>query len=152
MNAFSSDLQPFANAATQPLAAVLYRSSAAIGAGDLHASGAIEEFAARNRQAGLTGHLHFEDGVFYQQLEGPARALASAWAAIRRDRRHDDIMELSHAPIPVRRFPRWSMGYSNGAERSLFDWAARSGLSLKGRHAVPALTAFLEYVSSPAAR
>lgn len=152
MNAFSPDIQPAAAAQDQRLAALLYRSTATIPPEGFRASGAIEDFAARNREAGLTGHLHLEEGVFYQYLEGPARALAAAWAAIRRDRRHDDILELSHAPIPARRFPRWAMGYSEGAQRSLYDWAARSGLSLKGRHATPALTAFLEYASSPAAR
>lgn len=151
MNAFSTDLQPYADAATQPLAALLYRSTAAISAEALHASGAVEEFAERNRRTGLTGQLHLEDGVFYQYLEGPARVLESAWAGIRRDRRHDDILELSHAPVAARRFPRWSMGYSDGAQRSLYDWAARSGLSLKGRHAAPALAAFLEYASGPVA-
>lgn len=152
MNAFSPDLQTFALGTTQPLAAVLYRSTATIPAEALHASGAVEEFAARNLEAGLTGHLHLEEGVFYQYLEGPARALAAAWAAIRRDRRHEDILQLSQAPIAVRRFPRWSMGYSDGAQRSLYDWAARSGLSLKGRHAAPGVAAFMEYASSPAAR
>lgn len=152
MNAFNPDIQQATPAPDQPLAALLYRSTATVPPEGFLDSGAIDEFAARNRAAGLTGHLHLEDGVFYQYLEGPARALAAAWAAIRRDRRHDDILELAHVPIPSRRFPRWSMGYSDGAHRSLYDWAARSGLSLKGRHAAPALTAFMEYVSSPATR
>lgn len=152
MNAFSFDLRSATETATDPLAAVLYRSSAAISPETLQATGAVEQFAARNRQSGLTGHLHLEDGVFYQYLEGPARSVSAAWAAIRRDGRHDDILELSHAPIPARRFPRRAMGFSDGARRSLYDWAARSGLSLKGRHAAPALTGFLEYVSGPALR
>ena len=151
MNAISIDLQPEA-ATSQPLTSVLYRSSAAISPEALRNSGAVEEFAERNRKLGLTGYMHLEDGLFYQYLEGPARALASAWAAIRRDSRHEDIVELSHAPIPSRRFPRWSMGYSDGGDGSLFDWAARSGLSLKGRHAASAVAAFLEYVSRPAVR
>lgn len=151
MNAISTEMQPEA-ASNQPLSSVLYRSSAAISPEALRSSGAVDEFAARNRKFGLTGYMHFEDGLFYQYLEGPARALSSAWAAIRRDARHEDIVELSHVPIPARRFPRWSMGYSDGGDGSLFDWAARSGMSLKGRHAASALTAFLEYVSRPAVR
>lgn len=152
MNAFSPDIQPVATMREQPLAALLYRSAANVSPEAFRDSGAVAQFAERNREAGLTGRLHLEDGVFHQYLEGPARALAFAWSAIRRDRRHADILELSHAPILARRFPRWSMGYSDGAQRSLYDWAARSGLSLKGRHAAPALTAFLEYVSSAPGR
>lgn len=152
MNAFSPDIQPAITGREQPLAALLYRSTANISPEGLRASGALDEFVSRNMEAGLTGHLHLEDGVFYQYLEGPSRGVAAAWAAIRRDPRHDDVQELSHTPIPARRFPRWSMGFSDGAKRSLYDWAARSGLSLKGRHAAPALAAFMEYASSPVAR
>lgn len=129
------------------LRSILYRSLATPIGGWLTESGALERFVERNRMRSLTGHLHHEDGVFYQHVEGEAPAVSRLWASILRDPRHEQVTPLHLGPIAARRFARSPMGFSDGAERSIFDWAARSGLSLKGRHEPQAVAAFLEYAS-----
>lgn len=133
---------------TNRLSALLYRSAATVSREELEASGALATFAAKNRERGLTGYLHLEDGVFYQYLEGPAGALTEVWRAIQADPRHRDVTLVSRGPIGCRRFARWAMGYDAGESRSLFDWTARSGMSLKGANYPQVLTGFLEYASA----
>lgn len=130
------------------LTSVLYRSVATPVGAWLTESGALDRFEARNRARSLTGHLHHENGVFWQHIEGEAAAVSRVWAAIQDDARHEQVTALHLGAIPARRFGRSAMGFSDGARRSIFDWAARSGLSLKGRHEAGAVAAFLEYASS----
>gem|GEM_PF-2928272 len=130
---------------------LLYRSHALGSRHEFEASGAPADFAARNASLGLGGYLHLEDGLFYQFLEGGQAALETVWASIRRDPRHADISVLFEGPVPERRFAGWSMGYSHAEEQSLFDWTARSGLSLKGRDSAQIVLGFLLHVSSGAA-
>ncbi|MRX49002.1 hypothetical protein GI374_00825 [Paracoccus sp. S-4012] len=138
--------------ASSGLRSVLYRSVATPLGTWLLESGALDRFAARNRERHLTGFIHHEDGVFYQYIEGEAEAVAQVWHAIQNDPRHEGVTPLHLGPIPNRRFSRWAMGFNDGAKRSLHDWAARSGLSLKGRREAQAVGAFLEYASGAAAR
>ncbi|WP_162784664.1 BLUF domain-containing protein [Paracoccus suum] len=132
------------------LVSVLYRSHALLSRDAFEASGAPAQFAANNRLRGITGYLHIEDGMFYQHLEGEAGAIGPLWNAIAADPRHRDVTEIGGGAIATRRFDRWAMGYNASDHRSLFDWTARSGLSLKGRHYAQVLTAFLEYASAGA--
>lgn len=135
-------------AASGQLVSVLYRSRALISRAAFEASGAPAHFADKNRVYGITGYLHLEDEMFYQHIEGQADAIARLWAAIAADPRHRDVTELSQGVVANRRFDRWAMGYNASDNRSLFDWTARSGLSLKGRQYPQVLTAFLEYASA----
>lgn len=144
MNAQTGPIRP----STTAMAAVLYRSSAAMDRAEFEASGAPAAFAARNRDDEVTGYLHLEDGVFYQHLEGPAAAVSRLWQSIAADSRHRDVTLISRGPVGCRRFARWAMGYNAVEPRSLFDWTARSGLSLKGPNYPQVITAFLEYASA----
>lgn len=130
------------------LAAVLYRSIAVTPREEFESAGHAGEFAARNLGNGITGYLHFEDGMFFQYIEGPAAAVARLWASIQRDTRHRDVTVLSQGAVGTRRFARWAMGYNDAEPRSLFDWTARSGLAQKGPRFPQVVTAFLEYASS----
>ena len=63
----------------------------------------------RNKELNITGILHYDDGLFYQYLEGEKNALDGLYEKITQDERHrivnafyfDDCMQ----PI----FPTWSM-------------------------------------------
>ncbi len=63
----------------------------------------------RNRREGLTGLTLYEDGQFFQWLEGPASALARVWSSVRRDSRHRAIEGLNVVPTPARLFEGWDM-------------------------------------------
>lgn len=130
------------------LMALLYRSRTALTRSDFAASGAPVEFARRNAERQITGYLHLEDGQFFQHIEGPAEAVTHLWSAIQADPRHRDVALVSHAPASARRFAGWAMGYDITEARSLFDWTARSGLSIKGPKQAQVVVAFMEYASA----
>ena len=60
-------------------------------------------------QAGSTGLLIYDQGCFFQWLEGPAAGLARIWASIGRDPRHHDIQILRQQELPRRFFGSWDL-------------------------------------------
>lgn len=140
-------IQRGALASSSGLHAVLYRSKATEAGAAMDTTGARADFASRNEAHGITGFLHREDGAFFQHIEGEAGPVSQLWGALQDDPRHEEVTALHIGPLPARRFARWSMGWNEGGQLSLFDWLARSGLSLKGRHEAQVVVAFLEYAS-----
>ena len=80
--------------------------------------------AARNHAEGLTGLMIYDNGRFFQWLEGPEESLEKVWASIQRDRRHGAIDVLGRYPAPMRCFGDWDMKLST---RSLRTNKAHSG-------------------------
>jgi methanogenic corrinoid protein MtbC1 len=68
-----------------------------------------QEASARNRAESITGMLIYDNGRFFQWLEGPAEALARVWASIRDDARHTDIEVVGEQRTPVRFFGDWDL-------------------------------------------
>jgi hypothetical protein len=64
---------------------------------------------ARNGSVGITGLAVYDDGRFFQWLEGPAEQLAPVWAAINRDPRHTDIKDVAIRSSSGRMFGDWNM-------------------------------------------
>ena len=88
---------------------------------------------ARNLSLSLTGCLHYEDGMFFQWLEGPSLAVGQVVASIRADPRHRDLTVLGEGPVDLRLFRDWSMRFSGRDDASLMDWIARSNSSTVDR-------------------
>ncbi len=66
--------------------------------------------AARNAELGVTGVLMASGGMFYQVIEGPAKAVDDLLAAIEDDDRHTDVLVLGvEEDVTSRLFPDWSM-------------------------------------------
>ncbi|WP_293371206.1 BLUF domain-containing protein [Nevskia sp.] len=80
--------------------------------------------AARNRAEGLTGLMIYDEGRFFQWLEGSEESLEKVWASIQRDPRHGSIELLGRYPAPVRCFGDWDMKLST---RSLKTNKSHSG-------------------------
>lgn len=112
------------------LTAILYRSeaSASENADDLR--DILSKARAHNPTSNITGILHFESGVFYQWIEGPQEAVRALFEKIIQDPRHKGIVKLSEVDLTERNFRFWSMAICQGDGYSLFDWAARAGISL----------------------
>lgn len=80
--------------------------------------------AARNHAEGLTGLMIYDEGRFFQWLEGPEESLEKVWASIERDPRHGAIDVLGRHPAATRCFADWDMKLST---RSLRTNQAHSG-------------------------
>ena len=74
---------------------------------------------SNNAQAGITGALIFNNGIFAQVLEGARLEVEATFERIQRDARHGDVQVLAFEPSPIRGFPSWSMGYVGTSREGL---------------------------------
>ncbi|WP_299846997.1 BLUF domain-containing protein [uncultured Paracoccus sp.] len=126
----------------------LYRSNARPGFTTEDLRTIVAEARSRNSSCGVTGCLHYEDGLFFQWLEGPKIALDMIIALIRKDPRHEDMTDLSYGPLTVRRFADWSMRATDRHRASLLDWFASNQVSTIDRIAYAgSVSAFLVAIS-----
>ncbi|MGN7870851.1 Blue light- and temperature-regulated antirepressor YcgF [Paracoccus haematequi] len=110
--------------------AILYRSDALTAADSAADDEILSAARERNASRNVTGFLHRESDVFYQWLEGPAEAVREIFASIMNDPRHRNVKQLSEIIITERNFRFWSIAASDESTTSLFDWAAKGGISL----------------------
>jgi hypothetical protein len=99
-----------AAAPAEPLRAVAYASTAArnLSAADLEAL--VAESHRIDAAAGITGVLLYCDGNFMHYLEGPAAAVAAAYARLRASCHHHQVNELLDQPIARREFSGLTAG------------------------------------------
>ena len=107
----------------------LYRSSATSRLSGGDTQDILHSARHRNQALGLTGCLHFEDGMFFQWLEGPRDGLVQAVDLILADDRHQEITVLDQGALDQRRFQDWRMRFSDRDRASLMDWFASSDKS-----------------------
>ena len=86
-----------------------YRSEAAAPPSRSDLDTLLTQAQARNRALGVTGMMLYDNGRYFQTLEGPPEALDDIWASIRRDPRHGSIEVLSQHIVPARLFSGWDM-------------------------------------------
>ena len=121
-----------------------YRSVGVDQLGDDDLRAILHVARGRNADAGLTGCLHFEDGMFFQWLEGPQSMLEQVILSIRADQRHHSLTVLSEGFQDARRFGDWSMRFSERHQGSLLDWLANSdAVTVKSRTYAEAIARFL---------
>ncbi|SON54471.1 Sensors of blue-light using FAD [Hartmannibacter diazotrophicus] len=73
---------------------------------------------SRNTLAsGLSGALIFNDRHFVQVMEGERSMLTRSVLNIIKDERSRDVVLVKAAPISVRRFPGWTVGYAGHTEK-----------------------------------
>ena len=94
------------------LATISYRSQAVSPFSELQLAELLESARQYNHANELTGLLVYDDGRFFQWIEGHPDKLAIVWAAIQRDTRHTDIQIMGNQSIPVRFFGDWDMRFS----------------------------------------
>ncbi len=73
---------------------------------------------SRNQSEGLTGLLVYDEGQFFQWLEGPALPLQRVWTAIRQDPRHEAVEVIADSEIPMRLFSDWHMQFAHRAGKT----------------------------------
>jgi len=72
-------------------------------------NGILADARRNNPLHDITGALICRADIYLQLLEGPEAAIDIAYAHIRADDRHMDLVELRRAPITERLFPNWAM-------------------------------------------
>lgn len=71
----------------------------------------------RNAMRGITGYLLRDENGFCGVLEGSEPNVATAFSAIRRDRRHSAITQHMSRWVSQRSFADWTMSYATLDER-----------------------------------
>ena len=96
----------------EQLATISYRSRAVHPFSELQLSQLLESARKYNRANGLTGLLVYDEGRFFQWIEGSPEKLSTVWNSIQRDPRHTDIQIMGNQSVPLRFFGDWDMRFS----------------------------------------
>ena len=89
---------------------------------------------ANNKKLDVTGMLLYDEGSFFQVLEGYASVVDSLLLEIEKDKRHDRVVKLIYEPIAARDFSEWTMGYSKVAREDLKKIEGLSGFFQEDNH------------------
>lgn len=108
---------PIREAVRPPIWSLVYHSRASGPMSESDLSELQRTAAARNHAEGLTGLMIYDQGRFFQWLEGPEDSLEKVWISIQRDPRHGAIDVLGRHPAPLRCFGDWDMKLSTRSLR-----------------------------------
>ncbi len=101
------------------LRAIVYVSTATQAMTVRQLESLLLEIRELNERNAVTGVLLYSDGNFMQCIEGPEESLYITYDRIRASRRHTDIIEILNAPIGVRTFSEWQMGFAQPTKSEL---------------------------------
>jgi hypothetical protein len=105
---------------SQQLIRLIYVSVAAPDMGSEQIEHILVKASKRNEIKGLTGMLIYDEGQFWQVLEGPLESVMTTFDNIRSDKRHSDVTTLVTEDIVKREFKTFRMG-TPGNVRSIND-------------------------------
>lgn len=92
---------------------LIYVSSARAGLGTEDLTNILASSDQHNTRLHVTGMLLYVNSSFMQALEGEEAAVDETYARIKLDSRHTGVILIERAPIHVRSFGRWSMGFKS---------------------------------------
>jgi len=92
---------------------IMYLSNAVVKFGDEELEELLEIARKNNGSKEVTGLLIMKGRTFLQCLEGKRENVIEIFEKIKKDERHDSIVELIEEDDGHRYFPNWSMGYKN---------------------------------------
>jgi hypothetical protein len=101
------------------LSSLVYRSRAVTPLSDYDLYELVQAAQAKNSANAITGLMLYDDGKFYQWLEGPSDKVSRLMRAISTDRRHTDIEILSDKTTVSRQFGDWKMRLATRGARSI---------------------------------
>jgi len=79
----------------------------------------LSECQKNNKENDVTGMLLYDNGCFFQIIEGEKDVLLNLFESIEADKRHDKVVVIISESIPKRNFGRWSMGYADVSRSDL---------------------------------
>lgn len=95
--------------ADEPVAMMAYRSRAVKPPTERELDRLLSKAQDRNRSEHLSGLLIYDQGFFFQWIEGPSEGLGRVWNSIQQDPRHREIQVLREEVIGKRFFGDWDM-------------------------------------------
>ena len=72
-----------------------------------------------NDRLGITGMLLYDQGSFFQILEGSPKDVDQLYTEITKDKRHAKVVTIIREPIAKRSFADWTMGFSKISSQEL---------------------------------
>ena len=99
----------FAIEVAAPVSTLIYRSRATCPLAAAELLTLTRAAQARNQAEAITGLVVYDQGRFFQWLEGPEAGLARVMRSIDADNRHTDIAVLTRSTATRRRFDGWHM-------------------------------------------
>ena len=112
-------LKSAARGDTLELSSLVYRSRSVTPLSDYDLYELVQAAQSRNQAESVTGLMLYDDGRFYQWLEGPPDSVDRLMRSIKSDQRHTDIEILSDKPAAARQFGDWSMRLATRGVRSI---------------------------------
>jgi hypothetical protein len=113
------------NLPTPEIASVIYSSRATSPLAQMEMHKLLRQARARNHAESITGLVIYDNGSFFQWLEGPASGLERVMHSINNDKRHTDIKILGVNVATTRVFGDWDLKLAtHGAIMDSMDPAA----------------------------
>lgn len=97
---------------TQDLVHCVYSSLQTIDFSQEDIVALLEKARKNNAASNVTGMLLYDNGSFFQVLEGSARIILPLLDTIEKDTRHSKVVRIIYEKISQRNFSEWTMGYS----------------------------------------
>ena len=94
---------------TDSICMLAYRSRAVRPPNEAELAELLRLAQERNHAERITGLLIYDQGYFFQWLEGPEAPLFRIWNSVRRDHRHREIEILREQTLQERFFASWDM-------------------------------------------
>jgi EAL domain-containing protein (putative c-di-GMP-specific phosphodiesterase class I) len=91
---------------------LIYSSTATRLFSDEELADLLKKARAHNININVTGMLLYENGSFFQVIEGPPETIETLFRNINSDPRHSKVITIIHESIVKRSFSEWTMGYS----------------------------------------
>lgn len=79
----------------------------------------LDNARSHNMTIDVTGMLLYENGSFFQVIEGPSETIKTLFQEISADTRHRNVITIIHEPIVKRAFSEWTMGYSRVSSKEV---------------------------------
>ena len=93
----------------------------------------LDECRRNNAKLGITGMLLFQNGSFFQVLEGERTVVVALFEKIAADKRHTRVTKVILEPIEERAFGAWTMGYPRISARELAEIPGLNDFFTRGR-------------------
>ncbi len=93
----------------------------------------LEECRQNNAKVDVTGMLLYQNGSFFQILEGERAVVATLFKKIEADKRHSRVTKIILEPTSERAFAAWTMGYPRISLKELSEIPGLNDFFIRGR-------------------